>query len=51
LGEIVEELVNEVKEAGKYEVNFDASGLPSGMYLYSLSSGKFKETKKMILLK
>ena len=51
LGEIVEELVNEVKEAGNYEVNFDASGLPSGMYLYSLSSGKFKETKKMILLR
>lgn len=51
LGELVKELVNEVKEAGNYSVLFDASSLSSGMYIYKLRVSEFTEDKKMILLK
>lgn len=51
LGIEVNELVNEVKEAGNYSVTFDASGLPSGIYFYTLTSGNYMATKKLILLK
>jgi hypothetical protein len=51
LGREVKILVNEIKQAGTYEVQFDASGLASGIYLYRIESGKFVQTKKMILLK
>lgn len=51
LGNEVATLVNECREAGRYEVTFDGSNLASGMYLYRLQSGSFVETKKMILIK
>jgi len=51
LGRQVEVLMNEVKAAGYYEVNFDARTLPSGTYIYELRAGNFINTKKMILLK
>ena len=51
LGNEVATLVNEEKPAGNYEVNFDASGLTSGIYFYQLKVGKFVQTKKMILLR
>ncbi len=51
LGSEVAVLVNEVKPAGSYEVNFNASGLSSGVYYYTISAGKFNVTKKMILMK
>jgi len=51
LGELIEELINEVIEPGNYEFVFDANKLSSGTYFYSLSSGKFQESRKMILLK
>jgi len=51
LGNEVTTLVNEQKPAGSYEVKFDAAGLSSGIYFYTLASGSFVETKKMILLK
>ena len=51
LGTEVAELVNEVKETGNYSVTFNASELPSGIYFYALTSGNFKATKKLILLK
>jgi len=51
LGELVVELVGEVKEAGNYEVQLDAEKLTSGIYFYCLVSGKFQETKKLIVLK
>lgn len=44
-------LVNEYKEAGSYEVNFDAAGLSSGIYFYQLKAGKFNQVKKMLLIK
>jgi hypothetical protein len=51
LGREVATLVNEEKPAGEYEVEFDGSNLPSGIYFYQLKAGSFVETKKMILLK
>jgi hypothetical protein len=51
LGREVKTLVNELKQAGTYEVQFDASELASGIYLYRIESGSFIQTKKMILLK
>ncbi|MFI5406815.1 MAG: T9SS type A sorting domain-containing protein, partial [Nitrososphaerales archaeon] len=51
LGNEITTLVNEQKEPGTYEIYFDASGLSSGMYYYTLTSSGFSETKKMILLK
>jgi hypothetical protein len=43
--------IQEVKQAGTYEISFDAASYSSGMYFYTLESGSYKETKKMILLK
>jgi hypothetical protein len=51
LGKEVLTLVNEEKSPGYYEVEFDGSGLTSGIYYYQLISGNFNKTKKMILLK
>lgn len=51
LGREVATLVNEVKESGSYDVNFDAAKLASGTYVYKLTAGNFVETKKMVLLK
>ncbi|MCB0299438.1 MAG: T9SS type A sorting domain-containing protein [Calditrichaeota bacterium] len=51
LGQEIATLVNEFKNAGAYEVTFDASNLPSGIYLYSISTGDFNAVKKMMLIK
>jgi hypothetical protein len=51
MGREVATLVNEYKPAGKYETEFDAEALPSGVYFYELKAGDFLSTKKMILLK
>ena len=51
LGSEVITLLNEEKQAGVYEVNFDGGGLTSGIYFYRLQAGNFVETKTMILLK
>lgn len=51
LGTEITELVNEDKAAGNYEVKFNASNYPSGIYFYKLQAGSLTETKKMILLK
>jgi hypothetical protein len=51
LGREVVELVNENKSPGYYEVNFDASKLTSGVYIYTIQAGKYMESKKMILAK
>jgi len=51
IGEEVALLVNEVRDAGSYDVEFNASNLSSGMYLYRVEAGNFIATKKMMLLK
>jgi hypothetical protein len=51
LGNEVANLVDEEKQAGDHIVNFDAAKLSSGVYFYSLSSGNYLSTKKMILLR
>jgi|WetSurMetagenome_2_1015567.scaffolds.fasta_scaffold02875_3 hypothetical protein len=51
LGNELMTLVNEQKQAGNYEVEFNASSLTSGVYFYQLKSGNLTQTKKMVLLK
>jgi hypothetical protein len=51
LGREVMTLVNDTKQPGNYNVEFDASNLASGVYIYKLQSGDFTDTKKMLLIK
>jgi hypothetical protein len=51
LGNKVKELVKGEYEAGKYNVEFKAFNLTSGVYFYGIQVGSFSEIKKMILLK
>jgi len=51
LGNEVVTLVNEEKPAGSYEVEFNASSIASGVYVYILKAGTFIESKKMVLIK
>jgi hypothetical protein len=51
LGNEISILVNEFKPAGTYQINFNASEQPSGIYFYQLTAGNFTATKKMIYLK
>ena len=51
LGRRVKVLVNEIQQAGRYEVQFDASDLSSGVYIYQLIAEKYISSKKMILIK
>jgi endonuclease/exonuclease/phosphatase family metal-dependent hydrolase len=51
IGEVIEILVNEVKQVGSYEVKFDGEKLSSGIYYYKMQSTNFIETKKMVLIK
>lgn len=51
LGRKVQTIINEFKEAGNYKVYFNASALPSGVYLYKIDTGANSSVKKMILMK
>ncbi len=51
LGSEVTELLNKELSAGSYEINWNASGLSSGVYFYRVQSGNYIATKKAILLK
>jgi hypothetical protein len=51
VGEEVAVLVNGFTQAGSFDVTFNASNLPSGVYLYKLQSANSVQTKKMLLLK
>lgn len=51
LGSEVATLVNQVQDAGTYNVVFNASDLASGMYIYTIKAGNFTFSKKMMLLK
>jgi len=50
-GQEIAELVNSIQGSGSYKVNFDASNLPSGLYIYTITTNDFKQSKKMLLLK
>lgn len=50
-GREVSQLVNEVKTAGYYTVSFDAKNLSSGTYFYKLTTDKFSDVKKMVVVK
>lgn len=51
IGQEIATLVDERKSAGKYRIEFNASELTSGIYFYTLKSGKYFTSRKMILLK
>jgi hypothetical protein len=51
LGNEVVTLISKEMQAGSYEVEFVAKNLPSGIYYYSLDTGSYTQTKKMLLLK
>ena len=51
VGQEVKTLVNKEMQKGKYDIDFNASQLSSGIYFYRIQAGKFIDTKKLILLK
>ncbi len=51
LGREIAVPVEKNMKAGKYTVDFDASGLSSGVYIYRIEAGRFTDAKKMILIK
>ncbi len=51
IGEKVETLVNEFKNAGKYKLNFNAENLRSGVYFYTIKADNFISTRKMVLIR
>ena len=51
LGKEIETLLEEELSPGIYEINWDASTLPAGVYFYRLQVGSFVQTKKTIILK
>jgi len=51
LGQQVLKLVDEIKDPGYYQAEFDVTNLPSGIYFYSLHSGEYSATKKMAVIK
>jgi hypothetical protein len=51
LGRNIATLVNEFKEAGFYNLNFNSGNLSSGVYFYTLNSKSFTRTNKMIVIK
>ena len=51
LGRMVSQLVNEVKTAGTYSVDFNASNFASGIYFYKLEVNNFTDVKRMVFLK
>lgn len=51
LGQKVAQLVNGTQNAGAHTVQFDASALSSGVYIYQLKAGNYLETRKMMLIK
>ncbi len=51
IGQLVSTLMNEFKNAGIYNISFEAKNLPSGVYYYKLETPEYTSTKKLILMK
>lgn len=50
-GRLIKTLLNKMTEAGEHSITFDASGLASGIYFYTITASGFRETMKMVLVK
>ncbi|MBI5476184.1 MAG: T9SS type A sorting domain-containing protein [Ignavibacteriales bacterium] len=50
-GQLVATLINDHQPAGNYRLNYNASGLSTGLYFYTIHAGEFHATKRMILIK
>jgi len=48
---MVETIVNDKQDAGKYDAVWNSSNYPSGVYYYKLETQTFSDTKKMVLIK
>jgi photosystem II stability/assembly factor-like uncharacterized protein len=51
LGEETATLVNDFRNAGRYGINFNANGLPSGVYIYKFTAGSYTDQRKMLLIR
>lgn len=51
LGREISVLVSKEQSAGEYKVQFNASSLPSGIYIYTIQAGQYRDSKKLMLLK
>jgi hypothetical protein len=51
LGQRVATLVNEQEEAGYHDVAFNATGLASGAYFYTITAGDYRASNRLVLLK
>jgi hypothetical protein len=51
VGQRISELVNRQQLAGFHRINFDATGLPSGIYIYKITTANYSQSKKMTLIK
>lgn len=51
LGREIQTLINKELKPGTYEVSWDGTNYPSGVYFYRLSTDSYSETKKMVLMK
>jgi hypothetical protein len=51
LGQKIATLISEKQPAGAYQINFDASHLPAGIYFYKLAIGNFEQIRRMVLVK
>jgi hypothetical protein len=51
LGREIKTLVNEIRQAGKYSVEFDGNNFASGVYFYRIQAGDYTNVKRMVLIK
>jgi hypothetical protein len=51
LGREVMTLVNDIKEAGNYQINFISQNLTSGLYIYKIQVGSYSAVKKMLYIR
>ena len=51
VGRQVATLVDSEKPAGGYSVQWDASGMPTGVYFYRIQAGGFTQTKQLLLVR
>ncbi|MFA6619063.1 MAG: T9SS type A sorting domain-containing protein [Candidatus Neomarinimicrobiota bacterium] len=50
-GKLISTLFNDIQQPGQHSIELDASGLPSGIYIYKMVAGEFTASSKMLLLK